>query len=142
MPQPIKIDLDKSRIRYLNFKIRDIEPEDEVSVSYEIFYDYNYSYKEKRFNALLSVSIAEDRLPFVLDIEYEGLFKLNKSVAREKIKPFAEIDCPALLFSFLRQSIADITLRAGFNPFLLPAMDFVELAKKERLKKTHSANFR
>jgi len=135
MPQGIKIRLDKNRIRSLNFKIKGIEPEGEISISYEISYTYDYNYKEKRINSLLSISIVEDRLPFVLDIQYEGIFKLNKSVAKKKIKPFAEINCPAILFPFLRECIADITRRAGFTALLLPAINFIELAKKRKGEK-------
>jgi len=62
-------------------------------------YGYEYSYKEKCINVLLSLSINEKQLPFLLNIEYEGIFKLNKRVAKRKIEPFAQMNCPAILLA-------------------------------------------
>ncbi len=135
MPQDAKIRLDKSRIRSLNFKIKEGVSKGQAPISYKISYGYEYNYKEKSINVLMSVSIGENQLPFLLDIEYEGLFKLDKRVAKKKIEPFAEINCPAILFPFLRECIADITRRAGFNPLILPAINFVGLVKKQKAKK-------
>ena len=131
MPQDAKIRLDSSKIRSLNFKVKEGEFKSPVSITYNLSYGYKYNYKEKCINVLLSLSINEDQLPFVLDIEYEGLFKLNKRAAKRKIEPFAQINCPAILFPFLRECVADITRRAGFNPLLLPAINFIELAKRQ-----------
>lgn len=132
MPQGIKIRLDTSRIRSLNFRIKEGEFKGPVPLTYNLSYGYEYSYKEKSINTLLSISLSKDQFPFILDIEYEGLFKLNKRVAKKKIESFAEINCTAILFPFLRECIADITRRAGFSPLLLPAINFIELAKKRK----------
>jgi len=35
----------------------------------------------------------------------------------------------------LRECVADITRRAGFSPLLLPAINFIELAKKQEAEK-------
>ncbi|MBW1706391.1 MAG: protein-export chaperone SecB, partial [Deltaproteobacteria bacterium] len=50
------------------------------------------------------------------------------------VEPIAKINCPAILFPFLRECVADITRRAGFNPLILPPINFVELAKQKELK--------
>ncbi len=132
MPQDLKIKLDISRIRSLNFRIKEGKFKGPIPLTYNLSYGYEYSYKEKSINTLLSLSLSKDQLPFILDIEYEGLFKLNKRVAKKKIESFAEINCPAILFPFLRECIADITRRAGFSALLLPAINFIELAKKRK----------
>ncbi len=131
MPQDAKIRLDRSKIRSLNFKAKEGESKSPVSITYDLSYGYEYSYKEKCINVLLSLSINEKQLPFLLNIEYEGIFKLNKRVAKREIEPFAQMNCPAILFPFLRECVADITRRAGFSPLLLPAINFIELAKKQ-----------
>jgi len=131
MPQDAKIRLDRSKIRSLNFKVKEGESKSPVSITYDLSYGYEYSYKEKCINVLLSLSINEKQLPFLLNIEYEGIFKLNKRVAKREIEPFAQMNCPAILFPFLRECVADITRRAGFSPLLLPAINFIELAKKQ-----------
>ncbi len=132
MPGDLKIKLDKSRIRSLNFKIKKSAFNGEIIVSGKIAYSYEYSYKEKSINSLITVSIAEEQLPFDLEIEYEGLFTLNKRAPKKKIEPFAKINCPAILFPFVRECVADITRRANLNPLILPTINFVELSKKRK----------
>ena len=73
-------------------------------------------------------------MPYDLSIEYEGLFKLNKSIPKKDAAILEEVNCPAILFPFLRETIADITRRSGFQPFLIPSVNFVKV-RKERLKK-------
>ena len=135
MPVPPKIKLDHTRIRSLNFKIKDEPGKEEVEISFSISYGYHYDYSEKRIIVTIYVSIDQDEMPFVLDIEYQGLFLLKKRVAKKQIEPFAKVNCPAILFPFLRECIADITRRAGLNPLILPAVNFVELAKKQEVPK-------
>ena len=133
MPLDAKIRLESSRIRSLTFKMKEGRPEKEkVRIEYEMSYGHDYDYKEKRISSLVKISTGKNQLPFFLDIEYEGIFRLDKRVAKKKIMPFMEINCPAILFPFIRECIADITRRAGFNPLLLPAVNFVEIAHRHK----------
>lgn len=130
MPVPPKIRLEDTRIRSLEFKVRDVEGDDDVSFSLKIDTGYKYEYKKKKLLVVIDVLIDEETMPFRLHVEFQGLFTLNKSIGKEKVKPFAEINCPAIIFPFLRESVADITRRAGFPPLYLPVINFVELAKQ------------
>ena len=58
-----------------------------------------------------------------LEIVYAGLFKI-KNLPENSMEPFLLINCPALLFPFLRRLAADITREGGFPPLLLDPMDF------------------
>jgi preprotein translocase subunit SecB len=133
MPVDVKIKLVSSRIRSLAFTVKEGRPEKgEMPIRYEMSYGYEYDYKEKLIHTLITISTGKNQLPFILNIEYEGVFRINKRVAKKNIIPFAEINCPAILFPFIRECIADITRRAGFNPLLLPAVNFVELARRQK----------
>ena len=83
---------------------------------------------------MISASIGEGEFPFLLEIEYEGMFVLNKRASKKDVEPIAKINCPAILFPFMRECVADITRRAGFNPLILPPINFVELAKQNELE--------
>lgn len=61
-----------------------------------------------------------------LEIIYAGLFRI-KNLPENAIEPFLLINCPALLFPFLRRLAADITREGGFPPLLLDPMDFAAL---------------
>lgn len=134
MPQAIKFNLEASRIRYVNFRIKGEVTGDEIPVPINISFNHKYNYKKKRIDLLISASIGEGKFPFLLEIEYEGRFVLNKRASKKDVEPIAKINCPAILFPFLRESVADLTRRAGFNPLILPPINFVELAKQKELE--------
>lgn len=55
---------------------------------------------------------------YELELVYAGLFKL-KNVPPQSLQPFLLINCPSILFPFLRRIVADITREGGFPPLLL-----------------------
>ena len=58
-----------------------------------------------------------------LEIIYAGLFRI-KNISEQSLEPFLLINCPTLLFPFLRRLAADITREGGFPPLLLDPIDF------------------
>ncbi len=62
---------------------------------------------------------------FILELVYGGLFTLN--VPAEHLQPVLLIECPRLLFPFVRNIIADATRDGGFPPLLLAPVDFAGL---------------
>ncbi|MCK5495765.1 MAG: protein-export chaperone SecB [Hyphomicrobiaceae bacterium] len=63
---------------------------------------------------------------YELELVYAGLFKL-KNVPPQSLQPFLLINCPSILFPFLRRIVADITREGGFPPLLLDPIDFAAL---------------
>lgn len=61
-----------------------------------------------------------------LEIEYAGLFEV-KNMPPQALEQFLLINCPALLFPFLRRLAADLTREGGFPPLLLDPVDFAGL---------------
>jgi len=45
----------------------------------------------------------------------------------QALEPFLLINCPSLLFPFLRRIVADLTREGGFPPLLLDPIDFAAL---------------
>ena len=63
---------------------------------------------------------------FAIELVYAGLFRLN-NVTQENINQIMLIECPRLLFPFVRQIINDASRNGGFPPLLLDPIDFVAL---------------
>ncbi len=63
---------------------------------------------------------------YVLEIVYAGLFRLQ-NIPEQALEPFLLINCPTLVFPFLRRLAADITREGGFPPLLLDPIDFAGL---------------
>ena len=130
MPHNLMLSLEKSRVRSVHFELKGDVAGPQISVPIQISYRYDYKPRQKKIVSLLIVDISGEKVPFQMRVEFEGIFALNKSASRKRVETLANINCPAILFPFLRECIADITRRADMNSLLLPAVNFVELAKQ------------
>ena len=63
---------------------------------------------------------------YIMECVYGGLFRLQ-GVPEQALEPFLLINCPTILFPFLRRLVADITREGGFPPLLLDPIDFGSL---------------
>ena len=73
---------------------------------------------------------ATDEALFVLEMEYAGVFHIE-GVPDEQMHPFLMIECPRMLFPFIRRIVNDVTRDGGFPPLNLENMDFVQLYRNE-----------
>ncbi len=113
----------------------------EKTVSYEpeIAIDYVVEKKKKEIVVLLGVRKIEGNIPYYFEVRAGGLFKFDKLPTNKLLKQFAKINCPAIIFPYLRETIADLTRRAGFPPLHLDPINFIELSKEvDKLKKTEN----
>ena len=69
-------------------------------------------------------------LLFKLDLEYGGVFRLT-NIPEEQVHPIVMIECPRLLFPFVRQIVADATRNGGFPPLYIDPIDFVALYQQK-----------
>ena len=67
---------------------------------------------------------------FLMEIDYVGLFFIA-GVPEEQMHPFLLIECPRLLFPFLRRIVSDVTRDGGFAPLNLENIDFMALYRQE-----------
>lgn len=63
---------------------------------------------------------------YILELVYAGLFRI-KSLPEQALEPFLLINCPTLIFPFLRRIVADVTREGGFPPLMLDPIDFAGL---------------
>lgn len=71
-----------------------------------------------------------DTTLFVLEIDYVGIFHVE-NVPEDQMHPFLLIECPRMIFPFLRRIVSDITRDGGFPPLNLENIDFVSLYRNE-----------
>ena len=71
---------------------------------------------------------------FLLELEYGGIFQIA-NVPEAHLHPFLLIECPRMLFPFIRRIVSDITRDGGFPSLNLENIDFVKLYKNALLKK-------
>lgn len=104
----------------VNKKSEDIE----INPSFKI----NREFDKKDLKIFLEISMDNGDLPFEFNVSIGGLFKFSRDIGNiEKIDEIANINCAAILFPFLRETVADLTRRAGFPPLLLPPVNFCKI---------------
>ena len=74
---------------------------------------------------------------FVLELEYGGTFHID-GVAEEQLHPFLLIECPRLLFPFIRRIISDVTRDGGFPPLNVDTVDFMALYRQELARRAQA----
>ena len=67
---------------------------------------------------------------FLLEIDYAGIFQIE-NVPDDQLHPFLLIECPRMIFPFLRRVVSDVTRDGGFAPLNLENIDFVSLYRQE-----------
>jgi preprotein translocase subunit SecB len=72
----------------------------------------------------------EEAPVFILELDYAGLFVIQ-NVADEQLHPLLMIECPRLIFPFVRRIVGDVTRDGGYPPLNLEIIDFIALYRAE-----------
>lgn len=71
-------------------------------------------------------AVSKSGVIYDLEIVYGGMFHVENLPA-DALEPFLLVNCPSILFPFLRRIIADLTREGGFPPLFLDPIDFASL---------------
>lgn len=109
----------------------EVQPETQVQVSLDarkraVANQYEVISKFK----ITSTNGANKAPLFLLELDYAGIF-LVEGVPEEQMHPFLLIECPRMLFPFIRRIVSDVTRDGGFAPFYLETIDFLALYRAE-----------
>ena len=99
-----------------------------IANQYETIIKLNIDSKSKDTN---------DQL-FLLEIEYAGVFSVT-GIPDEQLHPFLMIECPRMIFPFLRRVVSDLTQDGGFPALNLETIDFMQLYRSEALRRQTEA---
>lgn len=90
--------------------------------------------QENQYEILLKLNVeaqvkdAAEKL-FILEIEYGGLFQVE-NVPEDQLHPYLLIECPRMLFPYVRRIVGDVTRDGGFPPLNLDNIDFLALYRE------------
>lgn len=116
----------------------DVQPDIQVQVNldaqkrtvenqYEVVTKFNITSKNKE----------GDQPLFLLELEYGGIFHIE-NVPEDQLHPFLLIECPRMLFPYVRRIVGDITRDGGFPPLNLENIDFLALYRSELARRAES----
>lgn len=75
---------------------------------------------------------------FLLEMDYAGVFHVE-GVPDDQLHPFLMIECPRMMFPFIRRIVSDVTRDGGFPPLNLDNIDFVQLYRHEIARRQAAA---
>jgi preprotein translocase subunit SecB len=97
---------------------------------------------EEMFEVALTLeanATSDDGVIYNMELVYAGGFRLH-NLPKEAIQPVLFIECPALLFPFVRRLVGDLTREGGFPPLLLDPIDFASLYRQRVMQNQAAAN--
>jgi len=111
------------------------QPDAQPEVSVQVSLDGRKRGGENQYEVIMKLTVnskakESDTPLFVLELEYAGIFQIE-GVPQEQLHPFLMIECPRMLFPFLRRVVSDVTRDGGFPPLNLENIDFVGLYRGE-----------
>lgn len=84
---------------------------------------------DENYEVVLNIEVhakGDTGVIYNVELFYAGMFRL-RGVPQNMLQPVLFIDCPALLFPFVRRVLADVTRDGGFPPLMLDPIDFGRL---------------
>lgn len=109
-----------------------IQPDIQVQVAL----DARKRSTEDQYDVIMKLKIEsktkddEPQSIFLLELEYGGIFKVE-NVQQEQLHPFLLIECPRMLFPFVRRIVSDVTRDGGYPPLNLDTIDFLALYRQQ-----------
>ena len=117
-----------------------IEGEVSPDVQVQVSLDAKKRTPEDQFEVVVKLKVdskskSTSEQLFLLELEYGGIFHIS-SVPEAQLHPFLLIECPRMLFPFIRRIVSDVTRDGGFPSLNLENIDFLQLYKTEIGRKT------
>ena len=138
-PQQMQMNILAQFIRDLSFENvmaqAGAQPDMQPDVNMQVNLDAKKRQAENQYEVITKLKIESkdknsDAVLFVLELEYAGIFNIT-GVPEDQIHPFLLIECPRMLFPFLRRIVSDVTRDGGFPPLNLDNIDFVAIYRSE-----------
>ena len=109
----------------------ELNPEIQVNVNI----DAKKRTTDKQFDVIVKLHVDSkskntNNVLFVLELDYGGVFQIE-NIPDDQLHPYLLIECPRMLFPFLRRIVSDITRDGGFPPLNLENIDFLKLYRQE-----------
>lgn len=117
----------------------DVQPDVQVAVSL----DGRKRQADNQYDVILKFKVVSknkvnDDTLFLLELEYGGTFHIE-GVPEDQLHPFLMIECPRMLFPFVRRIISDVTRDGGFPPLNVDNVDFLGLYRQELARRAQVA---
>jgi len=97
---------------------------------------------ENQFDVIIKLKIdsktkEDGQQIFLIEMEYAGIFSIE-NVKPEQLHPFLHIECPRMLFPYIRRIVSDVTRDGGFPSLNLDNVDFVQIYRTDLARRAQA----
>lgn len=141
--QPVKMNVLAQFIRDLSFENilsqKGGSAEGQPDVSVQVNLDAKKRQVENQYEVSLKLNVNSatketNHQLFLLELDYAGVFEIE-NVPEDQLHPFLLIECPRMIFPFVRRIVSDVTRDGGFPPLNLETIDFLALYRNELMRR-------
>lgn len=116
----------------------DMQPDVQVAVSLDARKrNAEHQYEVLNKFRITSKNKANGDTLFLLELEYGGVFHVE-GVPDDQLHPFLLIECPRMLFPYIRRIISDVTRDGGFPPLNIDTVDYLSLYRQELARRAQA----
>lgn len=120
-----------------NFRREDFIDENYNKVKNKIELNVAKHFGKDDFGVFLTVGLKQEfegKTLVEFKITTSGIFKKNGEIPEEVVNNFCDINAPAIIFPFVREIIANLSMKGGLQPVIIQPINFVELSKQRPSK--------
>jgi len=112
-----------------------VDGEVKPEIKVEVNLDARKRGGDNQFEIIIKLKVTSnnagsDKTLFLLELEYSGVFEIE-GVPEQQMHPYLMIECPRMLFPFIRRIVSDVTRDGGFPPLNLEQIDFVAIYRQQ-----------
>jgi preprotein translocase subunit SecB len=122
-------------IRLISSRVEDLSLYKSDNEGREMEFSVSTAFSEEVHNSFLIIFNlkleADDK--HTLSVQYLSQFETDEDITDEKMESkFFSINAPAIAYPFLRAFVANFLLSSGFEPKILPTINFVKLSSENQ----------
>ena len=92
---------------------------------------------ETRITVTITAKV-EDKTLFLVECTQAGIFRIQ-GVPQDQMPMVLGIGCPNIVFPYLRETVSDVVIRAGFPPLLLNPVNFESMFMQQQTQQQQGA---
>ena len=143
-PETTKFSFRDFRITSVQYSINQsvqLKEGQSVELSTDMALQPHYDQKTRVLSLVMGIQQNNQNSPFIFEVQGAASFQFEGEPSQGFLDLLSNVNCPAIMFPYMREFIAELTRRGGFAPFHLPPVNFVKLAEdRKRLQEEQVSN--
>lgn len=141
MSENITFNLDKIYIQDASVELsKNIEilhplrsPQLEAKMNINVDYE-TVELEEDLYRTIITINAnakIQDESILILEVQQAGIFTI-KNIPQEQMELVLNIECPNIVFPYVRETVSNLSTKAGFPPIVLSAINFAHIYQQKQ----------